>query len=96
MEVMSFKMVTGEEVIARHLGTQMSGSKDVAYDIERPQVLSVQAMQGRMGLAFIPWALSNPDIDKISVPASAVVVMFKPSEMIEKQYLQETSKIALT
>lgn len=89
-------MVSGEEVVARVSSTKEDQSGNIiSYVLDSPQVLSVQNVQGRVGLAFIPWTLSNPDISSITVPATSVLVTFSPADMVEKQYLQETSKIAL-
>jgi hypothetical protein len=51
--------------------------------------------QGQIGLAFVPWTLSNPTIEVLDVPASAVLLMFDPSERVETQYLEQTSGISL-
>jgi hypothetical protein len=52
--------------------------------------------QGQIGLAFVPWTLSNPTIEVIEVPAAAVLLVFDPSERVETQYLEQTSGISLT
>lgn len=97
MQVKSFKLVTGEEVVARLVTTtsNMATNDVISYQVDSPQVLSIQAAGGRVGLAFIPWTLSNPDISKLDIPGSAVVVMFDPSPTIEKQYMQETSQLVM-
>lgn len=98
MEVKSFKMITGEEVVARLISTNSTlglTPQVISYKMESPLVLSVHQQGGRVGLGFMPWTLSNPDLGEVDVPASAVVITFKPSDVIEKQYMQETSKIAL-
>jgi hypothetical protein len=49
-----------------------------------------------VGLALIPWTLSNPDISRLEIPASAVLLSFDPSSEVERQYLQQTSGISLS
>lgn len=107
-KIMTFKMITGEEVIAEVVearsGSQLLTEDSPAfkgavtsYVVKRPHVLQFQPMgRGQLGLALVPWALSNPDIRNLEVPASAVLLAFDPSEEVEKQYLQQTSGISLS
>jgi hypothetical protein len=105
--VKSFKLVTGEEVVAevvRELSGNQVLSEMTAYSgavtsyiVRRPHVLQFQQVApGQFGLALIPWTLSAPDIDRLEIPASTVVVCFAPAMNVEKQYLEQTSGIALS
>jgi hypothetical protein len=90
MKVQSFKLVTGEEIVARVLD-----QTDTHFTIEQAQVLQFQPVgNGQLGLAFVPWALSNPDVE-VKLPVTAVVTNFNASTQVEKQYVSQTSKIAL-
>lgn len=106
MSVRSFKLVSGEEVvgevIANKSGNQILSESTTyaggitSYTVKRPHVLQFQQIgPGQVGLAFVPWALSNPSIDKIEIPASAVIVVFNPDPQVERQYLEQTSGIAI-
>ena len=91
MEVKSFKLVTGEEIVARVIDETKS-----EFTIDSPQVLQFQRVsQNQMGLAFVPWALSNPEISELILPRSSTVAVYPPAADVEKQYLSQTSKIAL-
>jgi hypothetical protein len=105
--VKSFKLVTGEEVVAEVV-RELSGNQVLSevtaytsavtsYIVKRPHVLQFQQVApGQFGLALIPWTLSCPEIDKLELPASTVVATFAPSLNVEKQYLEQTSGIALS
>jgi hypothetical protein len=107
-QITTFKMVTGEEVIAEvvesrsgsHVLTEDSPtfkSAVTTYILKRPHTLQFQQLgRGQVGLALVPWTLSNPDIRSLELPATAVLLTFAPSEEVEKQYLQQTSGISLS
>lgn len=59
MKVLAFKMISGEEVLARVNSTQEGANGQViSYEIESPMTLMV----GQGGLGLIPWALANPKL----------------------------------
>lgn len=105
-QVLSFKLLGGEEVVAEVLETK-SGNQLLtegaafanaitSYVVKRPHILQFQQMgNGQVGLAFVPWTLSNPTIERIEIPASSVLLTFLPSERVERQYLEQTSGISL-
>ena len=97
-EIISLKMLTGEEIVTELTGVQenLSTGELLFYNVRRPHVLQFQPMgHGQLGLAFVPWALSNPDIEHIEIPASSVIAKFSPADKVEKQYLQQTSSIEI-
>ena len=96
-EVKAFKMVGGDEVVAEVLSTnEATDGKILSYRVRRPHILQFQPMgQGQIGLAFVPWTLSNPTIELLDVPASAILISFSPSENVETQYLEQTSGISI-
>lgn len=105
-EVKAFKMLGGEEVVAevveyKHTNVLISGDHKSAgsltgYVVRRPHILQFQPMgQGQLGLAFVPWTLSNPTIERLTIPKEAVLLTYDPSENVERQYIEQTSGIAL-
>jgi hypothetical protein len=97
-DVMSFKMVSGEEVVAELVSTKTfaSDTDPVSYTVRRPHILQFQPVgPGQLGLAFVPWTLSNPAIERLEIPASAVLLTFQPADKVERQYLEQTSGISL-
>lgn len=95
--VKSFKLVGGDEIVAEVVAEkQTHDSSVVSYTLRRPHILQFQPMgNGNLGLAFVPWTLSNPTIERIDIPVSQVVAMFDPAERVERQYLEQTSGISL-
>lgn len=91
MKVLAFKMISGEEVLARVSAVKEDASgKVLSYEIDSPMTLMV----GQGGLGLIPWALANPE-GEFTLPSTAVLLAYSPQSEIEKQFLQRTSKIAL-
>lgn len=96
MKVLSFKLVTGEELVSELSRTIEEAGKVVAYELRRPHVLQFQQLpNGHLGLAFVPWSLSNPELPLITIPASAIITQFETSAKVEAQYLQQTSSIQI-
>lgn len=92
MNVLTLKLVSGEEVVVR-----MNGQEDGFYFVDYPQVIQVQkSSNGQLGLAFVPWMLSNPDASNVPIAISMVMSALPPSEQVEKQYITQTSKILLS
>lgn len=104
-DVLSFKMISGEEIVAeiRSVNRKMNATLDplgqseiLSYTVRRPHILQFQPVApGQLGLAFVPWTLSNPEIEVVEIPATAVMLTFTTSAKVEKQYLQQTSGISL-
>lgn len=102
-KIMSFKTVGGEEIVAevvREVNNGVFGSdvSTVAYVLKRPHVLRFQPVApGQLGLAFVPWTLSNPDILEITLPVKSLVAdPFEPAHRVAQQYLEQTSGIDLS
>lgn len=98
-EVLAFKIVGGDEVVANVLKTIRSNGVDgdiTSYIVRRPHILRFQQVApGQVGLAFVPWTLANPTIDRMTIPVEAVILTFSPDENVEKQYLEQTTGLAL-
>lgn len=90
-------MITGEELVGDLAKTiEDSTGKIISYEIRKPHILQFQPMGGgKLGLAFVPWTLSNPELDTVIVPASAVIFKFSPSGNVEGQFIQQTSSIQI-
>ena len=105
MKIRSFKLVTGEEIVTEVLTVAqrlaegngvLSGSGN-CVTVRRPHVLQFQPVSpGQLGLALIPWTLSNPGIQSLEIPHSAILVEFEPQNEVERQYIEQTSGIALS
>ena len=107
--VLAFKLVGGQEIVAEVLETYHHDAKMVdglvdnsagpvtGWKVRRPHLLQfLPNGQGGVNLAFVPYTLSNPNIDSIDIPREAVLLSFTPSVNTEKQYLQQTSGLDLS
>jgi hypothetical protein len=99
-EILAFKLISGDEIVAQVVSrtpgllTDSSDSKPTAYVVRRPHILQMQQMgPGQVGLAFIPWTLSNPTIERMELPASAILLTYPPSDNVEQQYMEQTSAL---
>ena len=93
-DIRIFKLVTGEEVIAKALS---SPSEPGSWTLKNPRVLVAQPTgNGQMGIAMIPWIVAAPDH---SVKIREKDIVGDPISNLPKQvedgYLSQTSGIAL-
>lgn len=104
-KILSFKTIGGEELVAEVVREVTGGgiltdtaAPVTAYVLKRPHVLRFQPVgPGQLGLAFVPWTLSNPDISEITLPAKSLIAdPFEPAHRVEQQYLEQTSGIDLS
>lgn len=98
-DVVTFKLVSGEEVVAS-LICKLSPTLDsnvAAYRVSKPQTLQFRPFgnSGQMGLAFMPWTLSNPTLREVDIPATFVMCMVETDSEVARQYLEQTTGIAL-
>ena len=97
-DVYAFKMVSGEEVIAelKSTITMEPSGKPISYHVRRPHILQFQPVgPGQMGLALVPWTLADPTIENLEIPGTAILLKYPAGESTARQYLQQTSGIAL-
>ncbi len=95
-QVLAFKLLSGEEVIAEVL-SQALNPVVTSWNLRRPHVLRFHPVgPGQMGLAFVPLTLSNPNLETLRIEGKSLLFApFEVSVEVEKQYLQQTSGIAL-
>lgn len=95
--VISLKLSTGEEIVCELVKrTGDVNSNNLDYVVKRPHILQFQQVApGQIGLAFMPWTLSNPTISELHIPKANVVAEFEPSDKVAKEYLSQTSGISL-
>lgn len=95
-EVKSFKTIGGDEIVSEVVSLVCEGEKIVKYKLRRPQVLQFQPVApGKMGLAFVPWLLSNPELDSVEVPVTVLPFCFPTATEVERQYLTQMSGIQI-
>jgi hypothetical protein len=85
-DTVSFKLASGEEIVAR---LEKEGTKD--FTIRKPMVLIAQAE----GLGLAPFMFSVSPESKFVLQTTSISCIAKTQEEIAKQYLSQTSGIAL-
>lgn len=83
-EVYSFKLVTGEEVIAR-----LSNITDSEVTVAKPLVLSMTAK----GIALTPFLFTADIKGEVSFPKNTVIAYAQTDKQTAGQYIQGTSNI---
>jgi hypothetical protein len=84
---MVFKMSNGDEVIAS-VDTAVS---DQVTLVSKPRIIVFNGERG----AFLPYFISNPDIENVILEAAHIVASGRPTKELEKSYLEMTTKIQL-
>lgn len=92
-KILTFKLLTGEEVIGREIANLMPNAPYVR--MEKVRTIGAQNVgNGQMGIGLMPFALSQHD-GVITIMRSSIVAEFTVDERLEKVYLQQTSNIQL-
>lgn len=98
-EILAFKILGGEEVVAEVVEVERTAGIEgeiTNYIVRRPHILKFQQVgPNQVGLVFVPWTLANPGIVRLPIPASAVLLSFSPDTNVERQYIEQTSGLAL-
>lgn len=92
MKVVTLKLVSGEEWIAKHVDTLDTTS--ITLESARKLQL-VPNGKGGMGLALTPIVMGNVEADKLTISRNFVMVELPVDADFERQYLQEVSGIQL-
>jgi hypothetical protein len=93
MKVITLKLTSGEELIAKHQETLDDSSHFVLEDARRLQL--VPNGKGGTGLALMPLLMSNVEKGDFTIDKRHVVIATEVDGTFEKQYLQEVSGIQL-
>ena len=85
-DTVSFKLSSGEEVVAR-----LEKEDNKSYTLKKPMVLIAQ----QQGLGLAPFMFSVSPDSKFVLQANSVSCVAKTEEEISKQYMSQTSGIAM-
>jgi hypothetical protein len=85
-EVISLKLISGEEILAK-----LVEETDKEYKVSKPLVLSV----GQQGLGMIPLMFTIDPEKDIKISKSSVMVVSNTDKQFANQYLQGTTGIAM-
>ena len=85
-DIVTVKLVTAEEIIARYEGEQGGN-----LELSKPAVVVPHGQ----GMQIVPWIMSSLP-DKFAVRDSAVVFVNRTDENIAKIYLEKTSSIQVS
>ena len=85
-DTVSFKLSSGEEIVAR-----LEKEDEKSYTLKKPMVLIAQ----QQGLGLAPFMFSVSPDSKFVLRANSVSCVSKTETEIAKQYMAQTSGIAL-
>jgi hypothetical protein len=85
-EVYTFKLITGEEIVAKILG----GRSDSGFDIEHP----ILCVLGPQGLQMMPYMLSAKMGDKLELNTHSWVMFAEARDDVRDSWIQATTGIA--
>ena len=91
-ELKGFKLVSGEEIVAREVGFTTNPDK---YHLERPRMLIPQSMGNQLTIGMVPWVLGADGNVTVELPASAVVIPYTPHAELEREYVRQTTGLQL-
>lgn len=86
-EVVTIKLVSGDEIVARFVEDTSHGFK-----ISRPTMITVTPQ----GLGLVPYAFTIPSDADIVIKEHAVAMMSVTEKQFADQYLQGTTGISMT
>ena len=89
MEVTSFKLVSGEEVIAR-----VDERTDDLIVLDRPMAIGLGQTKDGMAVQLMPWLASNQE-GIVKIYPRHVVAETIPHSELEAGYIKQTSLIAM-
>lgn len=91
MIVKVFKLVSGEEVIARVVDI----GEDY-YILSKPRVFQLVPQQnGSVAAGLIPWFISSPDADDVALIKTAIAGVIDATKEVEDAYLRNTTGFEL-
>lgn len=95
MEVLSVKLISGEEIIARVTGAESEPGEGTVYQFEKIRTVFMIPQQGRMMIELVPWMAADPDA-KVKISSKNMLSEpLKPIDQLEKRYLEGTTGIEL-
>lgn len=91
MNVVGFKLLNGEELLARCDGMVI----DDKYTLERPLVIIPQKMGNQVSIGLVPWIISAGDEAIVDIRCDVIACVFTPINEISNEYLRQTTGIQL-
>lgn len=91
MEIKAFKLISGEEIIAR-----VEGETNTVFKLTRPMLVHISAgHDGSPQIGLMPYVISNQDVDVILSKHAISVEIGSINVVLEKKYTEVTSPINL-
>lgn len=90
-EIRIFKLSNGDELIA----TIVEAHNDDVIKVEKVRQLVMQQTEKGLGMGLFPWLGSAIDSEVELYRSNFAVVPFAPDTQLEKEYLQQTTGIAI-
>lgn len=92
MIVKGFKLLNGEEIIARVDENMTSHDK---YSIKRPMVIIPQKMGNQVSIGLVPWIISANEDISLDLKDSVIASPFTPIKEIQDEYIKQTTGIQI-
>ncbi len=86
--VVTFRLVTGEEIIGRYAGTTTTGIK-----VKRPLILQIHLVgENQASIAFVPFMAAIDETTLVPFIETAMMTrMMRPREQVEQNYVRATT-----
>ena len=100
MQVKSFRLTTGEEIIAYAEPVQVPQVLSAHAGVVHWKLSKIRQVQltaapgGGIGFALLPWIASNPDMD-LNIPPNIIAFEIEPLKGIEDSYVAQTSTVKI-
>lgn len=87
-DVVAFKIVGGEEIIAR-----VTSISDTEFIITKPLAMTLVPQGNSASVAFVPWTLGMPEDAKITLNKSQILAFARARKEAADGYIRNTSSI---
>lgn len=92
MKTIAMKLVSGEEIIARHIGNPTAFQ---GISVSHARTIGLQqGRDGEYGIGMMDYVLSNKDCT-IEIADHSIIASYSPAPEVERAYLSNTSGIQL-
>lgn len=96
MKIICMKLISGESIIARLVGTIPGENGSETYRLDKPIMMGLmQDQQGRIGIGFGEWVIGHMEDEILLESSKLMFPMWEAPPALEKQYLGSTSSIQL-
>lgn len=89
MDIKSFKLITGEEIIGK-----VKDGDETTVIVQKPLAVVVQPTPQGLQVAMMPFMASDPE-GTITLSTDSIIVETTPTSELEKGYIERTTSVAI-